>query len=68
MNGIVIWHEIIYNDDFAIKCGILDDKLKWSLQYKQGVYLLDKIIEKNEINYLIDIDLKNGIFNFKLNN
>ena len=70
LNGIVVWQEIIYNNNFVIKCGILesDSKLDWSMKYKQGVYLLDENFNKNEIvNYLIDIDLKKGIFNCKFN-
>ena len=81
LNGLVFWQEITYDDEFVINSGIMEKPeskkaIKWSMKYKQGVHLLEKQykIEKNNIdkiniNYSIDINLKNGIFDcrFQIN-
>ena len=76
LNAVVIWHEIIYENDETINTGIIEKPvakkhIKWSMKYKQGVHLLDRKYKIDEgtayINYTINSDLKNGIFDCKFN-
>lgn len=77
LNGIAIWHEIIYEendkltksiDTGLVKPPIFGKILQWSYQYKQAVHLLDQkyVIDKEPIRlhipYSISFDVKNGVF------
>lgn len=55
LNGIAIWHELDYDDEFCLNTGLqenpkINQHLVWSKDYKQAVHILDKKYEITDSN------------------